>query len=151
MNQVLTEYMHDATGATGSLGYALQEWRAWTEISEHPEIDWRDRFYIEQRLGTWASSTEQALDLSPCVRVPLASCGRYMSAVLQIPEHIRQDSAHQVELIRRMATSLLEYPFNPKDPLIRRIPRAMRKRYHSMRQAIFSAQRTAGRRVLPCR
>ena len=45
-----------------------------------------------------------------------------MSSVLQIPEHIRQDSAHQVELIRRMAPGLLAYPINPKDSFIRRIP-----------------------------
>jgi hypothetical protein len=151
VNQVLVEYTHNAIGATGPLGYALQEWRAWTEITEHPEIDWRDRFYIEQRLGTWASSTEQALDLSPCTRVPLASCGRYMSGILQIPETIRNESAHQVELIRRMAPGLLAYPFNPKDPLICRIPRALRRRSRSLMQSIFSALRTPDRRVLPCR
>ncbi|MFZ0962215.1 MAG: hypothetical protein WAO35_15050 [Terriglobia bacterium] len=137
VNQILTGCRQDATGP---LVHALQEWRAWTEATEHTVIDWRDRFYIEQRLGAWASSIEQALDLSPCARVPLSSSERYISSVLQIPEHIRQDSSHQVELIRRMAPHLLAYPFNPKTPLIRRIPRAMRNRSRSLMQAIFPEQ-----------
>ncbi len=147
VNQILTEYRQEATGP---LAHAFQEWRAWTEVTEHTEIDWRDRFYIEQRLGTWASSIEQALDLSPCTRVLLSSCGRYMSSVLQIPEHLRQDSAHQVELIRRMAPHLLAYPFNPKTPLIHRTPRAMRKRSRSLLRAIFPKLRTSDRAILPC-
>ena len=122
--------------ATRPLVRALQEWRAWTEQTPHREVDWRDRFYIEQRVGTWASSNEQAVDLSPCARVFLSSCGRYMSSVLQIPEHIRHVSSHQVELIRRMAPSLLAYPFNPRDPLIRRIPRAIRWRSRPLWRAI---------------
>lgn len=131
--QVLSEYGQESTGP---LVHALNEWRAWTEKTSHPEIDWRDRFYIEQRLGVWASSIEQALDLSATNRVYLSNSGRYMSSVLQIPEHIRQDSAHQVELIRRMAPGLLAYPINPKDPLSRRIPRSIRRRSRPLWQAI---------------
>jgi len=140
--RILKEYGQDPTGP---LVHALEEWRAWTEETPHPELDWRDRFYIEQRLGVWASSIEQAMDLSPCNRVYLSSCGRYLSSVLQIPEHIRHDSGHQVELIRRMAPGLLAYPINPKDPFIRRIPRipgAIRRRRRSLWQAI--AQNSLG-------
>ena len=135
--QILAEYGQDISGP---VAHALEEWRAWTEASEHPDIDWRDRFYIEQRLGTWASSIEQALDLSPCTRVPLSSCGRYMSSMLQVPEHLRQDSAHEVELIRRMAPALLAYPFNPKESFIRRIPRAIRRRSRSLFHVISPRQ-----------
>jgi hypothetical protein len=135
---------------TRPLVRALQEWRAWTEQTPHREVDWRDRWYIEQRVGTWASSNEQAVDLSPCARVFLSSCGRYMSSMLQVPEHIRQVSSHQVELIRRMAPSLLAYPFNPRDPLIRRIPRAIRWRGRPLWRAIsripFGGLATAGTR-----
>jgi hypothetical protein len=126
VEEILKSY---SQAPTRPLVQALQEWRAWTDQTPHPEVDWRDRFYIEQRVGTWASSNEQAVDLSPCTRVFLSACGRYMSSALQTPEHIRQVSSHQVELIRRMAPSLLAYPFNPRDPLIRRIPRAIR--WHS--------------------
>jgi hypothetical protein len=148
VNQILKGYRQEATGP---LVHALQEWQAWTDATEHPEIDWRDRFYIEQRLGTWASCIEQALDLSPCTRVTLSSCGRYMSGMLQIPEHIRQSSAHQVELIRRMAPHLLVYPFNPKDPLLRRLPRAMRNRSRSLIRAILPQSQGNLRRILLCR
>ena len=111
VEQILGEH---GQAPTGPLVHALQEWRAWTEETPHPEIDWRDRFYIEQRLGAWASSIEQALDLSPCTRVSLSSCGRYMSSVLQIPDHIRQDSGHHVELIRRMAPEPARVSFQSK-------------------------------------
>jgi hypothetical protein len=140
---ILNEY---GQYSTAPLVHALQEWRAWTEATPHPEIDWRDRFYIEQRLGAWASSNEQAVDLVPCNRVFLASCGRYMSSVFQIPEHIRHDSAHQVELIRRMAPDLLAYPFNARDPLFRRIPKTMRHRRRRLWQAI--SQKQLGRTLI---
>jgi hypothetical protein len=125
VEQILREYGQDPAGP---LVPALEEWRRWTEETPHPEIDWRDRFYIEQRLGAWASSNEQAVDLSSCSRVCLSNSGRYMSSMLRVPEDVRQVSAHQVELIRRMAPDLLAFPFNPRDPFIRRIPRAIRRR-----------------------
>ncbi|MBZ5672466.1 MAG: hypothetical protein LAO04_22425, partial [Acidobacteriia bacterium] len=147
VEQILREH---GQASTGPLVHALQEWRAWTEETPHPEIDWRDRFYIEQRLGAWASSIEQALDLSPCTRVSLSNCGQYMSSMLQIPDHIRQESAHEVELIRRMAPGLLAYPFNPRDPFIRRIPKAIRRRSRPLWQAI-SANQLGGPLVASCR
>jgi hypothetical protein len=120
---------------TPALVQAFEEWRAWTEATPHPEMDWRDRFYVEQRLGTWASSNEQAVDLAPGHRVFLSNSGTYMSSVLQMPESIRCGSTHQVELIRRMAPSLLDYPFNPRDPLPRRIPKSIRRRVRSVWRA----------------
>jgi len=147
---ILNEY---GQNSTGPLLRALEEWRRWTEETPQPELDWRDRFYIEQRLGAWASLNEQALDLSPCNRVFLSSCGLYMSSVLQIPEHIRHDSAHQVDLIRRMAPGLLAYPINPKDSFIRRIPRipgAIRRRSRSLWEAI-SRSPLGGSLVARCR
>jgi hypothetical protein len=133
VEQILEEYGQDPIAP---LAHALQEWRTWTEKTPHPEVDWRDRFYIEQRLGVWASSIEQELDLSPCDRVYLSNSGRYMSSVLQIPESIRQTSTHQVELIRRMAPVLLALPFNPRDSLIRRIPKSIRYRSRPLLHAI---------------
>ncbi len=144
VDQIMAE--HDQTPSM-PLVCALEEWRRWTEATRHHELDWRDRFYIEQRLGAWASSIEQALDLSPCTRVPVSSCARYMSSMLQVPDHIRRDSAHQVELIRRMAPELLAYPFNPKEPFSRRIPRAIRRRKQLLMRAISS--RRPGNLALP--
>jgi hypothetical protein len=131
---------------TRPLVQALQEWRAWTEQTPHPELDWRDRFYIEQRLGVWASSIEQALDLTASNRVYLSNSGRFMSGVLQMPEHIRQDSAHQVELIRRMAPRLLAHPFNPRDSFIHRAPKSLRRRTRPLWRTI--AQKPLGRPVM---
>jgi hypothetical protein len=148
--RILKEYDQDPTRP---LVHALEQWRAWTEETPHPELDWRDRFYIEQRLGVWASSIEQAMDLSPCNRVYLSNSGRYMSSVLQIPEHIRQASAHQVELIRRMAPGLLAYPINPRDPFIRRIPRiprAIRRHSRLLWQAI-AENALGGSLIASCR
>lgn len=98
----------------------LQEWIAWTRAHPEPELDWRDRFYLEQRLAGWASSVEQARDLVEGHSFHAANSNAYQAHVLSVPEQKRCRSLHQEDLIKRMAPQLLSWEFNPPDPPYRR-------------------------------
>ena len=102
--------------ARKSLG-ALFDW-----FARHPQdhIDWRDRFYIESRLGGWASQVEQSLDLTNASSINPANSRRFLSLVLSIPWEKRMATAHQVDLIRRYAPELCDLPFKPATKLLNR-------------------------------
>jgi hypothetical protein len=93
----------------------IAEWTEWVERTPYPGLDWRDRLYLEQRLGGWVSSIEQALDLTAYERFYLANSHLYISTALGLSEDARRVGRHHVELIRRMAPELLRFPFNPPD------------------------------------
>ncbi len=91
------------------------EWLDW--VLDHPldDLDWRDRFYIEQRMGGWLSSKEQVYDMATLERVPLLNAARTYGLLLGLDEARRLESGAQVELLERLAPNLLRYPLNPPD------------------------------------
>jgi hypothetical protein len=103
---------HRPTSETQS-SKAIEEWIEWSQRTPHEEMDWRDRFYWEQRLGGWLSSIEQSLDLINANRFYAANSHYFFSYILQIPVEKRGRSQHHIDLIERMAPSLLAFPFNP--------------------------------------
>lgn len=117
---VILKGMRDRSRSTRE---PLQEWIAWTQAHPEPAMDWRDRFYLEQRLAGWASSVEQALDLVDGDVFHAANSQSYYANVLQVPEEKRCRSLHQEDLIRRMAPELLKFEFNRPDPSYRRVIR----------------------------
>ncbi|MEQ8998161.1 MAG: hypothetical protein RID53_16835 [Coleofasciculus sp. B1-GNL1-01] len=92
---------------------ALTEWLEWVLQTPHEHLDWRDRFYIEQRLAGWQSSKEQLYDLDDVERFFPINSSRNYSLLLSIEEKRRLNFQHQVELIQRIAPELLNYPINP--------------------------------------
>jgi hypothetical protein len=78
-----------------------------------PQIDWRDRFYWEQRLAGWLSSGEQGLDLVAAEKVHPANCIDVFELLLALEPDIRKAGLHQQALTARMAPALSEFPLNP--------------------------------------
>lgn len=78
------------------------------------QMDWRDRFYLEQRLGGWASANHQCNDIMVGVLINLANCAMLFQIMLQIPEEERQSGIAQKEIIRLLAPELAKYPINPQ-------------------------------------
>jgi hypothetical protein len=91
----------------------VAQWADWLVETPDADLDWRDRFYLEQRAGGWLSSIGQALDLVGPARVHVASCGALIEAALGIPEAVRRTGAHHEHLIRRLAPELARFPINP--------------------------------------
>lgn len=100
---------------TSSATAGLKEWLTW--VLEHPQahLDWRDRFFIEQRQAGWLAAKEQLYDLLPLERVPILNAARNYAILLGVPPEQRLGSVVQAEMIRRTAPFLLQYPFNPTD------------------------------------
>lgn len=101
----------------------VQEWCEW--VKKHNEtfkedIDWRDRFYYEQRLGVWLSSLLQGLDLIGGERIHLANSREVITSLLNLAKkntNKKNAKSFQVELIRRLYPELADIVFNPPDPL----------------------------------
>lgn len=110
----------------------IGEWAEWVEHTPCPGLDWRDRLYLEQRLGGWASSIEQALDLTAYERAYIANSHLYISTVLTLPEEVRLVGGHHVDLVRRMAPELLRFPFNPPDDALVRLSFSVRNEWREL-------------------
>ena len=123
VNIILRGFKEEANPA---LVQALAEWVDWTRQTQHNDMDWRDRFYLEQRLAGWLSSVEQSLDLIDADRFHTVNSQYYFAHVLRVPEEKRRISQHQVDLIARMAPELLEFPFNPAVSTRQKVFRKMR-------------------------
>ena len=91
----------------------LRDWLAWTLQTPHVGLDWRDRFYIEQREAGWMSSKEQVYDMAPLERFPLLNAARTYALLLSLPEEQRLGSVVQSAVITRLAPELMTHPFNP--------------------------------------
>ena len=92
----------------------LREWLEWVHETPLPHLDWRDRLFLEQRNAGWFSAKEQLYDLTRLERFPILNSARNYSLLLGVAEEYRQGSQIQVELIRRLHSALLDYPFNSR-------------------------------------
>ena len=106
--------------ANSSAVEGMTEWLTW--VQQHPQknLDWRDRFFLEQRQAGWLSSKEQVYDLTNLSRFPILNAACIYSLLLSIPEAKRLGSLVQVALIEQLAPELLQYPFNPPEDYFNR-------------------------------
>jgi hypothetical protein len=111
--QRLARLFGEPLGSTATAG--VRDWLEWALQHPHEKLDWRDRFFIEQRQAGWLSSKEQLYDLGGPERFPVLNAARTYALLLGLDEHQRLGSVVQVELMRRIAPELLRYPFNPPD------------------------------------
>lgn len=93
----------------------IQDWLTWAIDHPQAHLDWRDRFFIEQRQAGWLSSKEQLYDLTPLERFAVLNASQMHALLLGLPADRRVGSRSQAELIRRLAPDLLKEPFNPPD------------------------------------
>lgn len=122
---ILLEMMSEAGSP---LGAALNEWGEWV-VKTPDALDWRDRFYLEQRLAGWSSSIEQSVDLTPGDGFFAINSRASFSSLMALSSETRKRASHHVELIRRMDERLLKLPFNPKASLYERFCRKVRKKF----------------------
>lgn len=107
--RLFAEPLH-STATTG-----IRDWLEWALRTPHEHLDWRDRFFIEQRQAGWLSSKEQLYDLGEVERFFPLNAAHTSALLLGLEERQRLGSVVQVELARRIAPELLRYPFNPPD------------------------------------
>jgi hypothetical protein len=100
-------------GRSSSAHAGLREWLVWCLRTPQPGLDWRDRFYLEQRMAGWMSSKEQLYDMARLERVPILNAARTYGLLLRLDEERRLGTRLHVAAISRLAPELLALPFNP--------------------------------------
>jgi len=113
-------------GTNPSLVIALSKWIDMVRQKPPQDIDWRDRFYLEQRLSGWLSSVEQSLDLINADTFHTANSQYYFALVLRVPEEKRRVSQHHIDLIAQMAPELMKFPFNPEATILHKVLRKVK-------------------------
>jgi hypothetical protein len=137
-------------------GRGIDDYVAWESHYSRvfrEQVDWRDKFYLEQRVSGWAGALQQGLDLVQGERVHLINSQRSICAMLSLPAEARAEKRFVATLIDRMAPALNSTPYNPPDSglyLLKKIAITLRRR--SGRQIVRSVwrrllERTQGRRA----
>ncbi len=129
-----------ARAPAGPWREALSMWLASLATPIPLEMDWRDRFYLEQRLGGWASATQRATDLGTAVRFHPANCAWIMAELLKDTPERRKRGAMQLEAIARLAPSLRSFPINPR-PAHVRLVRWVKRRAQAFRARLARSAR----------
>ncbi|MGH9175714.1 MAG: hypothetical protein ACRD1H_15220, partial [Vicinamibacterales bacterium] len=104
---------------------ALHAWAEWADRTHDPAVDWRDRFYLEQRAAGWLSTIALGLDLARVPRLHLASCGAYLAETLALPAEVRRVGVHHDHMVRHMEPALAAFPFNPPRSAQARVTRRL--------------------------
>jgi hypothetical protein len=92
---------------------SLSEWLSWVAVHPEPHLDFRDRFYLEQRLGCWGATTEQALDLTGTVRIHISNSHYVFSLMNLAALNEREGGANQKAAIETLTPAIASFPFNP--------------------------------------
>jgi hypothetical protein len=86
------------------------------------DLDWRDRFYLEQRFGAWASTVQRTLDVLDGTFFYPANCLWIAHLLLQYSPRERRLGFAQRSAIGLLAPPLARIPFNP-EPIGTRLKR----------------------------
>ena len=116
------------------------EWAEWMEAHPERAMDWRDRFYWEQRGAGWAAAFFQGSDLMIESVSPM-SCQSIMAALLRIDPAKRRGKRWEVDLAYRMAPFLVDHPYALGGPLRDRIRRGASGWLHHPEQVTVSTGR----------
>ena len=91
----------------------LRAWLTWVVAHPEPDLDFRDRLYLEQRLGCWLATTEQALDLTGTIRLHISNSHYVFSLMNKATLSERQDGSFQKAANVALASGLASFPYNP--------------------------------------
>jgi hypothetical protein len=94
-------------GRQPGIQHAFEEWLDWVAATPF-EFDPRDRLYLEQRIGAWGSSNEQALSATQRRRINPMNADYMYARMNLIPDPMKRSSAWQKDIIETLAPQLLE-------------------------------------------
>ncbi|MEM9563996.1 MAG: hypothetical protein AAGA93_15345 [Actinomycetota bacterium] len=116
LSALLADHVGEPAGTVNRS--ALTAWL--TSVAEHQDgqdpadrVDWRDRFYIEQRLAGWQAAKEQLYDLNRHHRMIPINSARTIGLLLAVDPERRRTGDHRRQLIALADERLLAEPFNP--------------------------------------
>ena len=129
---LLMRSMGEPSGSPAAEG--LTEWFAWARDHPHPNLDWRDRIFLEQRQAGWLASKEQLFDLNRLERIPILNAATIYARILGLSAAHRTGSSLQQSMIEALRPDLADFPFNPSDRMfLARYPHlVLRRRYRRL-------------------
>lgn len=115
---------------------AMTLWRRSLSDPVALDLDWRDRFYLEQRFGAWASTVQRTLDVLDGHFFYPANCLWIAHLLLQYSPRERRMGFAQRSAIEMLAPSLAELPFNP-EPVRTRVRKKLAMAYLLTKRAVL--------------
>ena len=97
-------------GRQPGIQHAFEDWLDWVAATPF-EFDPRDRLYLEQRIGAWGSSNEQALSATQRRRINPMNADYIYARMNLIPAPTKSNNAWLKDIIGELAPQLLEVPF----------------------------------------
>lgn len=91
---------------------AFETYIRWVaETQNLSSIDFRDRLYLEQGIGTWCASAEYGLAATGARRISIANSTPLYKLFLREGSEAKQSGPLQREMMRAIEPALLDYPF----------------------------------------
>ena len=90
----------------------LAEWLEWMGTAPQP-MDWRSRFYIEQRTAGWVAPIWLSRDLAGRIDLAPFNSSRLIALGLALPPEKRDAKRWEDDLIRMVSPELMDLPFSP--------------------------------------
>jgi hypothetical protein len=115
---------------------AMETWKRSLSDPIALDLDWRDRFYLEQRFGAWASTVQRTLDVLDGNFFYPANCLWLDHLMLRFSPRERRAGFAQQAAIGLLAPALLEFPFNP-EPAATRIKKRLAMTYLMTKRAVL--------------
>lgn len=111
---------------------SLREWFDYVENHSMHTMDWRQRMYYEQRIGSWLSSAYQAIDLFDSDRISPVNCYDVFGILVNLvdrtfPSESRSDKRFQVRLINDFTPEISNIPYEKEKPFLHRAKRKIEK------------------------
>lgn len=111
---------------------SLKEWLDYVETHSMHTMDWRQRMYYEQRIGSWLSSSYQAIDLFDSDRISPVNCYDVFGLLINLVDKTFQDEArsdkrYQVRMIDEFLPQIKDIPYEKKANILKRLIRKIQK------------------------
>lgn len=93
---------------------SLDKWLEDIHEKGHRDMTWVNRFYFEQRIGSWLNDLNQAMDIIDFDRVSMVNNYEMLSILFAYPDKMRKQEEHEKMIIEYCAPDLADMPVNPK-------------------------------------
>ena len=110
---------------------SLRYWLKYLDTHPMHSMDWRQRMYYEQRVGSWLSSAYQAIDLFDSSRICPVNCYDIFGILINLvdktfPEGSRSTKQYQVQVINEFLPQIRSVPYEIKISLGQRLLHKMK-------------------------
>ena len=113
----------------------LRAWLSYIEQNPMDSMNWKERFYYEERVGAWVSAAQQAYDLFDSERIAPINCQALFEmlrcmVIRSFAEDEHSDKRYQLQMIEKCCPELKKIPYGEEVRFSTRVTRKIRKILH---------------------